>query len=190
MVLGTVRPNCRPRVHQEAIYNGHKRVHALKFQSVVLPNGLIGNLYGPVPGRRHDGHLLQSSDLINNVRPKFDRGVNPPYCLYGDPAYPMRDPELIVPFRGHLTEHEQAFNIAMSSVRQSVEWGFGRVTTYFAFVDFKKNLKLDLQPIAVYYKIAALLTNCLTCINSSITNSYFGTNPPSLEQYINNDENV
>ena len=30
------------------MYNGHKRVHAIKFQSVALPNGLIANLYGPV----------------------------------------------------------------------------------------------------------------------------------------------
>ena len=30
------------------IYNGHKRVHALKFQCVALPNGLNGNLFGPV----------------------------------------------------------------------------------------------------------------------------------------------
>ena len=30
------------------MYNGHKRVHALKFQSIALPNGLIANMYGPV----------------------------------------------------------------------------------------------------------------------------------------------
>lgn len=29
-------------------YNGHKRVHGLNFQSVTLPNGLIGNIFGPV----------------------------------------------------------------------------------------------------------------------------------------------
>ena len=45
---GTVRPISRPGEHQRLLYNGHKRVHALKFQSVDLPNGLIGNLYGPV----------------------------------------------------------------------------------------------------------------------------------------------
>ncbi|XP_068734110.1 uncharacterized protein [Montipora capricornis] len=45
---GTVRPISRPGEHQRILYNGHKRVHALKFQSVALPNGLIGNLYGPV----------------------------------------------------------------------------------------------------------------------------------------------
>jgi hypothetical protein len=47
-VDGTVRPMCRPGQHQRVVYNGHKRVHALKFQSVVAPNGLIANLYGPV----------------------------------------------------------------------------------------------------------------------------------------------
>ena len=30
------------------MYNGHKRVHAIKFQSVALPNGLIANPYGHV----------------------------------------------------------------------------------------------------------------------------------------------
>ena len=30
------------------MYNGHKRVHGIKFQSVVAPNGLIANLYRPV----------------------------------------------------------------------------------------------------------------------------------------------
>ena len=45
---GTVRPICRPGELQRVVYNGHKRVHALKFQSVALPNGLMGNLYGPV----------------------------------------------------------------------------------------------------------------------------------------------
>ena len=37
-VDGTVRPICRPKEHQRAVYNGHKRVHALKFQTVVTPN--------------------------------------------------------------------------------------------------------------------------------------------------------
>ena len=47
-LMRPVRPLCRPGEHQRVIYNGHKRVHALKFQCVALPNGLIGNLFGPV----------------------------------------------------------------------------------------------------------------------------------------------
>ena len=45
---GTVRPICRPRKNQRIVYNGHKRVHALKFLLLETPNGLIANLYGPV----------------------------------------------------------------------------------------------------------------------------------------------
>ena len=41
---GTVRLICRPGKDQRIVYNGHKKVHALKFQSVALPNGLIGSL--------------------------------------------------------------------------------------------------------------------------------------------------
>ena len=47
-VDGTVRPISKPGEQQRIVYNGHKRVHALKFQSVAVPNGLIANMYGPV----------------------------------------------------------------------------------------------------------------------------------------------
>lgn len=45
---GTVRPIARPGENQRVVYNGHKRVHALKFQLLSLPNGIIGNMSGPV----------------------------------------------------------------------------------------------------------------------------------------------
>ena len=47
-VDGTVRSICRPTKHQRVVYNGHKRVHSIKFQSVTLPNGMIANMFGPV----------------------------------------------------------------------------------------------------------------------------------------------
>lgn len=47
-VDGTVRPITRPGENRRVLYNGHKRVHAIKFQSVAFPNGLIGNMFGPV----------------------------------------------------------------------------------------------------------------------------------------------
>ena len=45
---GTVRQISRPGDNQHLVYNGHKRVPALKFQAVVIPSGLVANLYGPV----------------------------------------------------------------------------------------------------------------------------------------------
>ena len=48
-VDGTVRPICRPgTVNQRLLYNEHKRVHGIKFQSVVILDGMIANMYGPV----------------------------------------------------------------------------------------------------------------------------------------------
>ena len=44
---GTVRPICRPGEKQRIVYNGHKRVHALKYQSVVVPSGMIAVMHGP-----------------------------------------------------------------------------------------------------------------------------------------------
>ena len=40
-----MRPICRPGENQQVVYNGHKRVHALKYQSVALPNSMIANMY-------------------------------------------------------------------------------------------------------------------------------------------------
>ena len=63
---GTVRPMSRPGQHQRVVYNGHKRVHALKFQSVVAPNGLIANLYGPVGKAINISYAHKCIVSINN----------------------------------------------------------------------------------------------------------------------------
>ena len=59
---GTVRPICRPGTNQRVLYNGHKRVHALKFQRIVFPNGLIGNM--SIEGRRHDCFMLRETNML------------------------------------------------------------------------------------------------------------------------------
>ena len=147
-VDGTVRPICRPMRNQRMVYNGHKRVHSLKFQSVVAPNGLIANLYGPVEGRRHDAAMLVMSSLMDELEQHSFDPNGAPLCIYGDPAYPQRI-HLQRPFqqRQRLTPEQEAFNQSMSQVRVSVEWIFGEVVSYFKFVDFKKNLKLVLSII-------------------------------------------
>ena len=60
-VNGTVRTVCRPNENQQAIYNGHKCVHSIKYQDVALPNGLVGNPFGPIAGRRHNRFMLAAS---------------------------------------------------------------------------------------------------------------------------------
>jgi nuclease HARBI1 len=57
----------------------------------------------------------------------------------------------------------------MSAVCECVEWGFGKISGNFAFLDFKKNLKLLLQPVGHYYLVGRLLTNVHTCLYGSQT---------------------
>ena len=184
-VDGTVRPICRPTRHQRVCYNGHKRIHALKFQSVVVPNGLIVNLYGPIEGRRHDCALLRASGLMEGFeRRQLTNRAGQPFALYGDPAYSLR-PYLQCLFRGaNLTVEEQLFNSRMSSVRECVEWEFGKILQIFAFLDFRKNLKVLLSPVAKFYLVAGLLSNCHTCLYGSQTSRYFDLDPPQLEFYL------
>ena len=74
-----------------------------------------------------------------------------PYVIYGDPAYGITR-HIIAPFRGaHLTDEQEEFNARMSNVRECVEWGFGKIVQQFAYLDFKKNLKILLQPVAKFY---------------------------------------
>lgn len=181
---GTVRPITRPGLFQKEVYNGHKRQHALKFQSVMFPNGIIGHLFGPVEGRRHDTFLLTESGLMTLLQNHCHDDDGAPFYLYGDQAYPPSQ-HLISPFRGaRLTEDEQQFNAEMCKVRLAVEWGFGKVISIFSFLDYKKGLKLWLHPVGKYYIIGTLLTNCHTCLYGSVTTSSFGVAPPLLEEYL------
>lgn len=184
---GTVRPICRPGEKQHVVYNGHKRIHALKFQAIALPNGLIANLYGPVEGRRHDAGMLKDSGLLHVLEREAYNPRGEILCLYGDPAYPLR-PNLIAPYRlGEvrvLTAEMQAFNEAMSSLRVSVEWLFGDVSNSFKFIDFKKNLKLGMSAVGKYYVVAALFRNILTCLYGNATSSFFQLEPPTIQDYL------
>lgn len=89
-VDGTVRRVCWPGINQRMLYNGHKKVHSIKFQSVSAPNGLVINLYGPVEGRRHNSTMLAMSGLFPMLQ-QYGRAPNGrKLCIYGDPAYPLR----------------------------------------------------------------------------------------------------
>ena len=156
------------------------------FQSVVAPNGLICHLFGPLEGRRHDAFMLRESCLLQELERKMNKANGDPYVIYGDPAYPVRR-HILAPFRNaQLTPAEQNFNEAMSAVRTSVEWGYGKIVKYFAFVDFSKNLKVLLQPVGKLYIVAALLVNCHTCLYGSQTGQFFDLDSPELETYMNN----
>jgi len=65
-------------------------MHGLKFQSVVGPNGLIIELYGPLPGARGDAHTLYKSKFKERMQTLSQIVADGnDYYVYGDAAYPL-----------------------------------------------------------------------------------------------------
>ena len=144
---------------------------------------MIADLYGPVEGRRHDSGMLAMSNLLPRLQGHSFRANGEPLCIYGDPAYPLRL-HLQSPFRGNnITPLQDQFNRTMSEVRVTVEWMFDQISTYFAFLDYKKNLKIQLSAVGKMYTVCALLTNAHTCMYKNEVASFFNLHPPLLEHY-------
>jgi len=129
--------------------------------------------------------MLNEFGLLNALQTYGHTPTGNPLCIYGDLAYPIR-PQLMCPYRqgdyaGSLTPQMRSFNAAMSSVRISVELLFGDISTYFQFIDFKKNLKVGMSAVGKQY--IALLRNALTCLFGNTTSEYFQLDPPTIESY-------
>ncbi len=167
---GTFRPTCRPSRHQKIAYSGHKRRHGIKFQSVVIPNGMVAALHGPEAGSRHDSFLLGESEILDQLESMFPTAN---YSLYGDPAYPQSG-WLHGGYRNPRPNTPQAeYNKLLSSVRESVEWGFNGVLQQFATLDYKKELMIYRSPVAAYYIVAAFLQNLRVCLYGNEISLYF-----------------
>ena len=96
---GTVRKIARPNTNQRTMYNGYKRFHGMKFQSVVVPDGLIANLSGPYEWRRHDSTMLHQSGLL----PLLEQHI---CCLHWDPTMSLImeivHTHLVSIYKGHI----------------------------------------------------------------------------------------
>ena len=118
IVVGIARPG-EEAIRRE-VYNGHKRRHALKYQAVTTPDGLIANFFGPAVGRRHNWWMFAKSgsdEVLGTVPSIGDKQ----YVIYRDSGYNHRS-YLEVPFDGaNLGPGQIQFNRAMSSVRITVE---------------------------------------------------------------------
>ena len=184
----TIRRICRPSIFQRVVYNGYKKYHALKFQAVVLPNGLFGHLYGPIEGRRADTGMLNESKLIEACEePAFTEngaGERQYLQIYGDSAYGLSR-VLMSPYSGpgELSADELEWNRFMGSVRIEVEHTFGVVSRTWPFLNAGWKLRLLSSPVGTYYRVGVLLTNAMNCIRPNQISQVFNLDPPSLEEY-------
>ena len=172
---------CRPTNDQELFYNGHERCHAVKFQAVVAPDGLIVDFFGAYPAGRHDEIVYNKSGLEDRL------SAIPEYTLYGDAGYRsiqrIERPYISNQARDGLSDEEANFNSQMSKLHVSVEMMFGMMKMLWSYLDRRHRLYKDDLPAHV--RVAAILTNFLTCLQGgNQVSDMFGLAPPSLEEYL------
>jgi len=182
---GTVRPTCKPELFQAVVYNGKDKTHALKYQVLVTPDGIMRHVFGPVCGARHDQHMVHESGVLNWITSHGCSATGHPYVCYADAGYAVA-PGIMRPFADEkLNIEHKAFNDIMSSVRICVEWEFGDIVAQWAAMNFKRTQVISngSRP-GQQYIVAALLSNCRNCLRPAQTSQYFNCAPPSLEDYI------
>ncbi|RPA74036.1 hypothetical protein BJ508DRAFT_215714 [Ascobolus immersus RN42] len=192
---GTIRKVARPTRYQKSVYNGWKRMHALKYHAVVTPDGIIAHLFGPIEGRRHDRHLWNESKLMDQLIEHAKGPDGRPLQIYGDPAYGVNR-HLLSPFKSYRITHlQKLFNKRMSKVRIVVEWVFKEIVTLFPHLDWFKNQKILLSPLGLQFRVAVILHNAHVCLHRPQIPQYFQrengrvipsaglVEPPTLEEY-------
>jgi hypothetical protein len=121
-------------------FSGKTKMHAVKTQIAVTPNGLIVHQSATVPGPMSDSMLLRRSRFAGNVPP----GTR----LFGDSAYQGMDQiyselEVVTPIKkpkgGELSEQQRELNRQVSKVRIAVENTLCRIKTFKVCSDFFRN---------------------------------------------------
>ncbi len=179
---GTVRPIAMPDKGEKFTYNGHKRLHALKWQFISTPDGLIF-LNGPYDGNRHDARMVIESLLVQwaEVNAKGEDGKQ--RYLYGNQAYGT-SAAIISPFRGNLIDSRQeAFNRIMSKYRTTREWSIGMVSMQWRRLRDKQWQRMGLIQVGKDFAVSTILWNSRTCLVGNQISISMGCNPPTIEEY-------
>ena len=162
-----------PNEIQEAWYNGWKKLHGMKWQTVMLANGMDFNIYGPLSVRRNDLTALDKSDIEAKIRALFNV-EELWYIIFGDSAFMVSD---------MMATSESYPGRGMASVREAIEWSYKDVKQLWKYCDYKHILQLRKQPVAKIFFICLLLRNVYVTLHGSQVSDYFTMMPPTLEEW-------
>jgi len=181
---GVNAPRNDPQI-QEAWYNGWKKLHGMKWQTVDLPNGMTYHAWGAISVRHNDLYSLRHS-TINDLIADEQLHHLLQYYIYGDSAYMTLDTTHIRARHNYdpNTVRENLENKALSSCREVIEWDYGDMGNFFPFLKMENVLKLSSMPVKKIYLTAMILRNSLNCFRPNQTSQYFNLPPPSFDAWI------
>ena len=118
---------------QEAWWTGWKKLHGLKWQTVILACGMDVDVSGPVSVRQNDVTQLHTSNIEERWL-QLQEGQPTVFKMYGDSAYNWSDAMSTGIGRGY------------SSVRETVEFTYKDTKGQWKYCDYKHVLRLRQQP--------------------------------------------
>ncbi len=128
------------KANAKKYFSGKTKMHALKTQFAVTPEGRIVHQSATVPAPMSDSMLLRRSRLAGNLPP----GIR----MFGDSAYEgmgkvYTELEVVTPKKkpkgGKLTDEQRELNRQISKVRIAVENSIRRVKTFKISRDYFRN---------------------------------------------------
>ena len=196
-VDGHFQPTCRPggegcvnlNMEDYQTYAGKERLHGLKYQATVLPNG-CALVWGPWRGVFHDATMFSRSGLLQDLEEiAIEEGQE--FAGFGDSAYPLNSffqHILKGPATGEgLTAWQRRYNALMARFRIIVENVFAVCEHYWGILRDRKNLRLGNMAVGKIFPMAVLLYNLRTILYGNNIVSYMGTTmllPVSVREYL------
>jgi hypothetical protein len=162
---GVGAPRCSNYI-QMTFYNGWKKHHGIKFQSLETCTGICASLFGPRAFKRSDLMLLNDSDVLRKMRDlQVHKPANAQRCVYGDGIYPAD---------AHILSRGSNITDGMASIRIANEWDYGITANLFPFIKWRAAQKLRLHhDIPQYYFVATLFRNFNCIFYGGVSYSYF-----------------
>ena len=179
---------------QRSVYTAYKKLHGIKVEIVLLPNG-ISTVFGPVSARIHDvgGVMLMSGldDFLLDIQQNMPWD---PYSVFGDSTYNAQHLQCTRSYYRPLapgvalTAQQELCNTQIKPPRQTIEFSYGEIEGIFQICTQPRSLKLAQRiPYAQeQLRVCHLLSNIYTCLNGNKASSHmkFNCPPPSLDDYL------
>ena len=177
---------------QKAFYSGYFRGHGLKYQHILLPNGLYGSVWGASHSHNDVGiaNLSGLEDYLFAVLDEDENGNLP--CALADGIFCDSAVIMSTKVRDGADVDERRLYRRMASVRQPVELQYGNFFSKFRFFQNKDAHHLFNKAELAFRAgmVGFFLLNCHTCMNGSVVNLYFNLPAPTIEDYLSLDEEL
>lgn len=177
---------------QRAFYSGYFRGYGLKYQHILLPNGLFGSVWGTATNYNDTGVANMSGledYMFATLEP--DSNGNLP-CALADGIFTESAVVMTTKVRVGAGQDEKRVYHRLTSIRQPIELQYGNFFNRFRLFKNEDAFCLFTNAELAYRTgiVGFFLLNCHTCLNGSVVNAFFRSRAPLITEYIPIDEEL